>query len=87
MTFEKLDQLEAAELLTSNWQAANIEAVRANVPTERDISEDEVVECELCGDTLPHLRAVKGFTTCVSCQHDIEKRSKRCGKSRYSDYE
>jgi len=84
---EKLDQFEAAEQLTTAWTEASIKSYSDLVPTPVDLEEDETVECDLCWDELPRLRAVKGFTTCVSCQRDIEKRSNQYGRKNSREWE
>ncbi len=65
-----------------------IKAVRDLVPEERpDLDED--VECESCGDLVPHARARLGHTVCVSCKTYQERQSKGYAKRsrNYDSYE
>ncbi len=77
------DFIDHANELAATVVNKGVSAISSLVPEPVELGDDEVVECEICSDVLPHLRAIKGFTTCVSCQQDIERRSKHYGK-RYS---
>ncbi len=73
------DFLDVASDLTLEFNSKSIEAVRGLVPKERELDEDEVVECEECGNIIPHKRA-RSYSICVDCSRWREDQSKRYGK-------
>ena len=77
---EKLDQLEAAEQITSAWTDASIKSYADLVPTPIELADDEIVECESCGIELDPRRARSGYVICTDCKREEERRSKLYGK-------
>lgn len=54
-----------------------IEAIRSLVPVAKELAEDEIVECLMCGEIIPEKRAAQGYETCVDCVKYQERQDKR----------
>lgn len=85
-----MDEIDFAQARQEEDNADALAAVRANVPEEKyELTEDDLT-CSSCGepDSIPPARALRGYTTCVSCQSYMEKSNKqynRRGSRNYDD--
>lgn len=75
------DILDVASDLTISFNKASEDAIRALVPKERDVAEDEVVECESCGNPVSTHRARLGYTVCLECARWEEQHTKSYRRS------
>lgn len=79
------DILDDASDLTISFNKASEYAIRALVPKERDVAEDEVVECESCCNPVSTHRARLGYTVCLECARWEEQHVR--GYRRYSKFD
>ena len=84
MSTDVLDQ--AAELSEALARKSEAE-IRAKVPQPIELDEDDVVECESCGNPVSTHRARLGYTICLECASWSEKRSKQYGKKFLREYD
>ncbi len=82
---ERLDQIDQANEFAAGWTEANVSAIRSQVPSEKDIAEDEVVECESCCEEIDFRRARLGYTLCTDCARWQEEIDNRRRKTRWED--
>lgn len=72
-------QIDAAQERDQEILEDSLNAVRSLVPEEKDALTDDDLTCDICCEpnSIPPARAYRGYTTCLSCQSQLEKHNKQ----------
>lgn len=86
-----IDQACARELeFTQDCEKAVRDQVPEEKPKDYSLTEDDLT-CDICGEpnSIPPARAIRGYTSCVSCKSHLERQSKLYNRraSRSYDYD
>lgn len=75
------DILDVASDLTISFNKASEDAIRALVPKERDVAEDDVENLCDCGVVIQKARWAKGYDQCIDCARWEEQHTKSYRRS------